>query len=97
MLSRPTATHRMGVDDPVDLPRAASREFERFLSGTPLHGPGSISLKDWRDLAEAWLIARALESCQGNRSAAARELGIGRRTLYAKIERLGLATPQEFA
>ncbi len=97
MLTRPTATHTMGANDQIDPPRAASREFERFLSGVTAHRPGPISLKDWRDLAEAWLIARALESCQGNRSAAARELGIGRRTLYAKIERLGLATPQEFA
>jgi DNA-binding NtrC family response regulator len=49
-----------------------------------------ISLKDWRDVAEAWRISQALRSCAGNRSAAARELGIGRRTLYAKMEKLGI-------
>jgi len=33
-------------------------------------------------------IARALRETRGNRTAAARLLGIGRRTLYAKIENL---------
>jgi hypothetical protein len=41
-------------------------------------------------LAEAWRIAQALRETRGNRSAAARVLGIGRRTLYAKMEKLGL-------
>ena len=33
---------------------------------------------------------RALRDHRGNRSAAARSLGIGRRTLYTKMEKLGL-------
>jgi DNA-binding NtrC family response regulator len=41
-------------------------------------------------LAEAWRIARALREHRGNRSATARALGIGRRTLYTKMEKLGL-------
>jgi DNA-binding NtrC family response regulator len=49
------------------------------------------SLRAWLDLAEAWKIARALRDCRGNRSAAARSLGIGRRTLYAKMEKLDIA------
>jgi len=48
-------------------------------------------LRDWVDLAEAWRIAHALRECRGNRSAAARALGIGRRTLYSKMEKLGIA------
>jgi DNA-binding NtrC family response regulator len=44
----------------------------------------------WLEHAETWQIARALKNCGGNRSAAARELGIGRRTLYAKMEKLGI-------
>jgi DNA-binding NtrC family response regulator len=43
------------------------------------------------ELAEAWRIARALRRSRGNRSAAARELGIGRRTLYTKMEKLGIS------
>ena len=50
----------------------------------------SLPLRDWIALAEAWRIARALRDARGNRSAAARALGIGRRTLYTKIEKLGL-------
>jgi len=46
------------------------------------------TLKDWVDLAEAWRITHALRECGGNRSAAARSLGIGRRTLYSKMEKL---------
>ena len=53
-------------------------------------GNGGLKLRDWVALAEAWRIAQALRSSRGNRSAAARELGIGRRTLYSKMEKLGL-------
>jgi DNA-binding NtrC family response regulator len=68
-----------------------SEEFARFLqhaktleqAGAPLD-----TLKAWLDLAEAWRITQALRACKGNRSAAARRLGIGRRTLYSKMEKL---------
>lgn len=50
-----------------------------------------LSLRQWMDLTESWRIWEALRLCQGNRSAAARQLGIGRRTLYTKIERLGIS------
>jgi DNA-binding NtrC family response regulator len=53
--------------------------------------PRGLSLRDWVALAEAWRIAQALREAGGNRSAAARALGIGRRTLYTKLEKLGLA------
>lgn len=49
-----------------------------------------LPLKDWVALAEAWRIAQALRDARGNRSAAARALGIGRRTLYSKMDKLGL-------
>jgi DNA-binding NtrC family response regulator len=42
------------------------------------------------ELAEAWRILEALRQTRGNRSAAARALGIGRRTLYTKMEKLGI-------
>ena len=53
------------------------------------HG-SALPLKDWVALAEAWRIAQALRETRGNRSAAARALGIGRRTLYSKMEKLCL-------
>ncbi len=50
----------------------------------------ALTLRDWISLAEAWRIAQALRESRGNRSAAARALGIGRRTLYTKMEKRGL-------
>jgi DNA-binding NtrC family response regulator len=40
--------------------------------------------------AEKTLITEALKNCRGNISEAARELGIGRQTLYRKIEKYGI-------
>jgi DNA-binding NtrC family response regulator len=53
-------------------------------------GTGPLRLRDWVELAEAWRITQALRESRGNRSAAARALGIGRRTLYSKMEKLGI-------
>ena len=39
---------------------------------------------------EKTLVLRALEECRGNRSLAARKLGIGRRTLYRKLAEYGV-------
>jgi DNA-binding NtrC family response regulator len=65
------------------------REFQEFLrQATPCPTDDPLSLRAWLDLAEAWKITRTLRECRGNRSAAARALGIGRRTLYAKMEKL---------
>jgi DNA-binding NtrC family response regulator len=49
-----------------------------------------LALREWLALAEAWRIAQALREHRGNRAATARSLGIGRRTLYTKMEKLGL-------
>lgn len=68
-------------------------EFTRFLRESVSIGHSSErpeSLKAWTDLAEAYRITQALRECNGNRSAAARLLGIGRRTLYAKMDKLGI-------
>ena len=40
--------------------------------------------------AERKALIRALESAGGNRSRAARELGISRQTLYTKMEKFGI-------
>ena len=56
------------------------------------NGSSALPLRDWIALAESWRIAQALREARGNRSAAARALGIGRRTLYSKMEKLGLVT-----
>ncbi len=65
--------------------------FLEFLRrAAPERAEGLPPLREWVELAEAWRIVRALRECRGNRSAAARSLGIGRRTLYTKMEKLGL-------
>jgi transcriptional regulator of acetoin/glycerol metabolism len=55
-----------------------------------VEGRSALELREWVDRAEAWRIVAVLRECRGNRSAAARRLGIGRRTLYTKMERLGV-------
>ena len=67
-----------------EIARLQLDQLERWAHGR------SLPLRDWIALAEAWRIARALREARGNRSAAARALGIGRRTLYTKMEKLGL-------
>jgi DNA-binding NtrC family response regulator len=62
-------------------------ELLRGVADPPDALPG---LREFVDLAEAWRIHRALRDCRGNRSAAARALGIGRRTLYSKLDKLGI-------
>ena len=48
--------------------------------------PGDLSLRPSVARLERALIVQALEQARGNRSAAARLLGIGRPLLYAKLE-----------
>ena len=69
------------------------QEFSRFLRAASASGTtdGPRTLKAWVDMAEAYRITQALKECRGNRSAAARRLGIGRRTLYAKMDKLGIS------
>ena len=63
--------------------------FDGFLRQAAMQNGGSASkLRDWVNLAEAWRISHALRQCRGNRTAAAQLLGIGRRTLYSKMEKL---------
>lgn len=50
----------------------------------------ALTLRAWLERAEAWRILDALREASGNRSAAARALGIGRRTLYTKMAKLGI-------
>ena len=64
--------------------------LDEGLAGCEL--PEPMTLRQWVQVAERWRILSALRECRGNRSQAARRLGIGRRTLYSKMERLGIAS-----
>ncbi len=55
---------------------------DSFAGNDPAADPLNI------DSQEKELIRKALEECHGNRAAAARKLGISRRTLYRKLEEL---------
>jgi DNA-binding NtrC family response regulator len=54
---------------------------------------GGLSL----EALERALLVQALEKAQGNKSRAARLLGLTRRTLYSRLEKHGLRTPGEAA
>jgi transcriptional regulator of acetoin/glycerol metabolism len=64
--------------------------FEALRRRASAAGGGAPRLRAWIEQAETWRILDALREAGGNRSAAARALGIGRRTLYTKMERLGI-------
>jgi DNA-binding NtrC family response regulator len=73
-------------------PDRTKSDFERFLRyAEQVSRDKPMSLRAFTDLAEVWRITQALRENGGNRSAAARALGIGRRTLYAKMDKLGIA------
>jgi len=64
--------------------------FEGLLDQALQENGTSPPLREWVDLAESWRILHALRTARGNRSEAARQLGIGRRTLYTKMDKLGI-------
>ena len=61
-----------------------------YESAVALEGRPSLSLDEWLGHAEAWRIRLALRLCDGDRSAAARRLGLPRRSLYHRMQRLGV-------
>jgi DNA-binding NtrC family response regulator len=77
-----------GIPGRTDGVELRLEEIERRARAA--NGDAPLRLREWLALAEAWRIAQALRETRGNRSAAARALGIGRRTLYTKIDKLGL-------
>ena len=85
-IERAVALCRTSQIDVEDLPEKV-RDYE---SGHVL-----VASKDPSDLValeevERRYILRVVESCKGNKSQAARILGIGRKTLYRKLEALGI-------
>ena len=78
------------VDRPLSSTEVPESEAMRFLLAASGEATQPLELRRWIDLAEAWYITRTLRAVRGNRSKAARVLGIGRRTLYAKMQKLGI-------
>ncbi len=69
-----------GTIDPALLPGGASPE------------PIEAGLKERVDAYERGLIVQALRACNGNRTEAAKRLGIGRATLHEKLHKRGIET-----
>jgi len=79
------------VIDALDLPGAPGAAAPLAeVGGGGVAGDEDLSLHPAVARLEKQLILRALERAKGNRSAAARLLGIGRPLLYAKLEEHGL-------
>ncbi|MBU1273784.1 MAG: sigma-54 dependent transcriptional regulator [Proteobacteria bacterium] len=81
---------RLGVEDFSDLAgeKEPAAPVTGIISGLPEDG---ATIKDM----ERELIAKTLAQCGGNKSRAARRLGISRKGLYEKLERHGLADGQD--
>lgn len=56
---------------------------------------GQLTLKEQIKLTERNAILNAIEACHGNRSLAAKKLGISRAALYQKLDSLGLNLPEK--
>jgi two-component system response regulator AtoC len=76
-----------------DVERELARDAARLRSSRSSVPPSEPRLEDQRRDAERKAIADALQRASGNRSLAARLLGISRRTLYTKLAELGLLEP----
>jgi two-component system, NtrC family, response regulator AtoC len=79
----------------ADVERELSRDAQRARAsrGSVPPPPSEPRLEDQRKDAERKAIVEALQRASGNRSLAARLLGISRRTLYTKLAELGLLDP----
>jgi len=82
------ATHASELLDPE-----LDALFARWYQSADADGRG-LELRAWLAHAEAWIITDALQKAGGNHSQAARALGIGRRTLYTRKQKLGLDRPR---
>ncbi len=61
-----------------------------YEQAVALEGHAALSLEDWLRYAEGWRIRLALEHCAGDRTAAARRLGVPRRSLYFRMHQVGM-------
>jgi DNA-binding NtrC family response regulator len=81
------------TDFPTGLPPVAEAEINDSLQQELLKGRFSLDdyLRDW----ERRYVTLALEMSNGNLSRAARLLGVNRTTLYSRIQRLSIQTPDQ--
>ena len=73
-----------------DVDRELGRSGRRSPRPTPMAGAETDTLEEHRKRAECEAVREALDKCGGNRTQAARLLGVSRRTLYNKLEECGI-------
>lgn len=78
--------NEMGV---AELPRKIRERWD--LGGGPVHPTGSLSLEDAERQFEREMIERALQKAGGVHSRAAQILGVSRRILKYKMDKLGIS------
>jgi DNA-binding NtrC family response regulator len=88
VIARTAALAGGEIIDAGNLPEALHEPGERAL---PDPAADQLSLREAVAALEKRLIQAALERAAGNRSEAARQLGIGRPQLYAKLEEYGMS------
>jgi two-component system C4-dicarboxylate transport response regulator DctD len=75
---------------PTDKERLEQLFESLYESAVAQEGRPSLTLAEWLRHAESWRIRIALERCEGDRTAAAKRLGIPRRSLYYRMQQLGV-------
>ncbi|HVY31206.1 MAG TPA: sigma-54 dependent transcriptional regulator [Polyangiaceae bacterium] len=78
----------------ADVERELLRDTQQVRTARSSAPPSEPRLEDHRREADRKAIAEALQRSSGNRSLAARMLGISRRTLYTKLDELDLRDPE---
>jgi DNA-binding NtrC family response regulator len=89
--SDPIGTEHLSFARPELLGTAGPGGTSAGIGWVPAIPAGGLSL----EILERELILQALERAGGNKSQAARLLGLTRRTLYSRMEKHGLRTPGE--
>jgi two-component system response regulator AtoC len=90
VIARATAMTSGEVIHSVELPSAPRRPA---LSGPPTIELAGMTLREGLAAFERAMIITTLEQCAGNRSEAARRLGVARTHLYAKLDEHGITPP----
>ena len=78
------------VEGQSDLIEAEDLHLEVDEIGGEVHGRGSETLDDYLNRLERQAILEALQKTEGNRTAAARQLGVTFRSMRYRLERLGI-------
>jgi DNA-binding NtrC family response regulator len=86
VIQRAAALCAGDIIDATNLPEPLRDPHERSTDASE----DGVTLKEAVAALEKRMIVRALERAHGNRSEAARQLGIGRPQLYAKLEEYGI-------